>query len=130
VRIGDLAAIGDGGAVLLVSEHVPRIYARIYRVVIEPGTTLLDGGRGVAYEAGAAPYTPVEKALVLDLTEALAVLPVPAKVEGIAPLDARTVLLALDNDYGFASDGLEIAELPDVEKRVLFIQATSPFQLR
>jgi len=130
VRIGDLAALDEDGSDLLVSEHIPRLHARIYRIAIGRGTTVLAEDRGVAYETGTAPYVPVEKTFVFDITGALALLPVPAKVEGIAILDPQTVLLALDNDYGFASDGLELIELPDVERKLVLLEVRSPSPLR
>jgi predicted AlkP superfamily pyrophosphatase or phosphodiesterase len=130
VRIGDLAALDEAGTDFLVAEHAPGFYARIHRITIEPGTTVLAADRGVAYEAGAAAYVPVRKALVLDLGGALEVLPVPAKLEGLAPLDARTVLLALDNDYGFAREGQDLVELSDIEKRALLLEVSAPFPLR
>jgi len=122
VKIGDLTAVDDSGTDFLVIEYASESYAHVYRIRITSDTTSLDEKAGVAYEAGRLPYNPVEKVLVADLSEELRLLPVPSKPEGLLLLDAETLFVLFDNDYGLGSDDAEIFELPDIKKRTLLLR--------
>lgn len=126
VKIGDLVAVDDSGQDFLVFEYAAGAYARLYRVLITAETTRLDDARGLAYEAGRLPYRALEKRLAADLSGALETLPIPAKIEGMALAGSSILYLVLDNDYGFASDGSEVYQLPDLERRALLLRMTLP----
>ncbi|MEM7232970.1 MAG: esterase-like activity of phytase family protein [Planctomycetota bacterium] len=113
MKVGDILALDDEASRFLVFEHAGSAFARLYRVEIRESTTRLDEARGVDYEAGRRSYRAVEKTLVCDLTERLARLGVPQKVEGMTLLDDRRIFLVFDNDYGFESDEAEIFALPE-----------------
>jgi predicted AlkP superfamily pyrophosphatase or phosphodiesterase len=122
VKIGDLTAVNDSGTEFLVLEYASERYAHVYRVRITSETTVLDEKAGVAYEAGKTSYRPVEKTLLVDMTEELRILPVPSKPEGLLLLDPETLLILFDNDYGLGSDDADIFALPDLKKRALLLR--------
>lgn len=124
VKVGDLVAIG--GREFLVLEHDGAAYVHLYRIrVTEDTTVLLDAENG-NYEKGLTPYVPVEKTLVADLTGLLADLAVPTKPEGLVLVDARTVALCFDNDYGFEGDEADVFPLPGDRARNLVLTLTLP----
>ncbi len=122
VRIGDLAALDEEGREFFAVEYCLGAYAHLYRISIPPAVMVLREEEGVGYESGRVPYTPVEKRLVLDLGPMFQSFPVPAKPEGIAVLDARTIFLAFDNDFGLGGDLTEVFELGAERNRNLLLR--------
>lgn len=127
VKVGDIALVPGRDGELLVHEYAARAYYHIYRIAITGRTTVLREDEGVAYEAGKAAYAPVEKSLLLDLTQDLAAVEAPGKLEGLALLDERTLALGFDNDYGFEGDYAEIWPMADRRRRTLVV--TLPISL-
>jgi arylsulfatase A-like enzyme len=119
VKIGDIAVIPGRSGELLVHEYAARSYRHIYHVAIAPEATVLADEQGIGYEAAKIPYVPLPKRLVADLTRDLGSLSVPGKLEGLAMLDGKTLVLGFDNDYGFEGDDAEIFEMADGKRRAL-----------
>ena len=146
-----LASLADGS--LLVLEQADGDLARLYRVDPASATNTLPAtlsgglaGEGVALETiadlAAAGITPLPKALVADLAPLLpqirSDIGMPAdaavKLEGLAVLDERRVLLVNDNDFGVAADSgqpmprtcLWVVTLPADIAAAATVQATAP----
>lgn len=116
-KLCGLAALADGS--LLVLEQAHGGLARLYRVDPAAATDTLPAtisGEGAALETiadlAAAGFVPLPKTLVADLAPLLARIradighPADAavKLEGLAVLDERRVMLVNDNDFGVTAD--------------------------
>ncbi|GAA4043924.1 esterase-like activity of phytase family protein [Nonomuraea soli] len=100
LKISGLVALGKDR--LLVEERTDAV-ARLYVVDLRKATDVL--GKDLPLETGTQGVTPVTKRLAVDLE---AIPGVPDKIEGVALLDARTLVIANDNDFGvgeFGQDG-------------------------
>lgn len=116
-KLCGLAALADGS--LLVLEQADGGLARLYRVDPAAATDTLPAtisGEGEALETiadlAAAGFVPLPKTLVADLAPLLPQIradighPADAavKLEGLAVLDERRVMLVNDNDFGVTAD--------------------------
>ncbi|RBQ14981.1 esterase-like activity of phytase family protein [Spongiactinospora rosea] len=131
MKISGLAHVS--GRKLLVDERTDNV-ARIYQIDLAKATNLL-GGRyddpatAPSLEAQATPQDVrfPAKALVADLPEVVPTL--PGKVEGIALLDRRTLVVANDNDFGvgeFGADGRLVSS--GVPSRIVTIRLPRPLR--
>jgi Esterase-like activity of phytase len=101
MKVSSLVAIAPG--TLLVVERTDWV-AKIYRVELSAETNVLgthwdDPGISPALEAlndASADYQALAKTLVVDLSKLSAV---PEKIEGLAVLDATTIVVSNDNDF-------------------------------
>ncbi|MEV0391161.1 esterase-like activity of phytase family protein [Nonomuraea sp. NPDC050643] len=129
MKISGLAHVS--GRRLLVDERTDNV-ARIYQIDLAKATNLL-GGRyddpatAPSLEAltGLSAVRLPAKSLVADLVEIAPTL--PGKVEGIALLDRRTLVVANDNDFGlgeFDQDGRLVDS--DVASRIVTIRLGRP----
>ncbi|MFI6477717.1 esterase-like activity of phytase family protein [Nonomuraea sp. NPDC050663] len=115
LKISGLVALGKGR--LLVEERTDAV-ARLYTVDLRKATDVL--GKNLPLETGTEGVTPVAKRLAVDLE---AIPGVPDKIEGVALLDARTLVIANDNDFGVGEFGQD-GRLKDsgVRSRILTIR--------
>ncbi|MFC5828011.1 esterase-like activity of phytase family protein [Nonomuraea insulae] len=131
MKISGLAHVG--GRRLLVDERTDNV-ARIYEIDLAKATNLLSGpydspSTTPSLEAQtdpAAAKVPA-KSLVADLSEIVPTL--PGKVEGIALLDPRTLVVANDNDFGLGEFGAD-GRLVDsgVASRIVTIRLPRPLR--
>lgn len=119
VKIGDMVALTERE--FLVLEHDGAAYVHLYRIRLTDATTALLDAENGNYEKGLTAYVPVEKTLVADLTATLSDLRVPTKPEGLTVVDARTIALCFDNDYGFDADDTDVFPKPNDEARNLIV---------
>ncbi|MFI6812461.1 esterase-like activity of phytase family protein [Nonomuraea sp. NPDC050328] len=121
LKISGLVALSDTR--LLVEERTDEV-ARLYTVDLRKATDLLGGQYDKTLESGASGAVPVSKELAVDLE---AIPGVPDKIEGIALLDPRTLVIANDNDFGVGEFG-EDGRLKDsgVKGRILTIRLPKP----
>jgi hypothetical protein len=134
---GDQSAMKISGLVhvsgrrLLVDERTDNV-ARIYRIDLAKATNLLGGpyddpATTPSLEAltGLPAVKLPAKSLVADLSEIVPTL--PGKVEGIALLDRRTLVVANDNDFGLGEFGAD-GRLVDsgVPSRIVTIRLARP----
>ena len=99
------ALIGYGAHQVLIEERTDKA-ARLYLADLTSATNILGtrwdlSATSPSLEAGATGVTVPSKTLVVDFG---ATAGVPAKIEGIALIDRRTVAIANDNDFGM-TDG-------------------------
>lgn len=129
MKLSGLAHVG--GRRLLVDERTDNV-ARIYQIDLAKATNLLGGpyddpATRPSLEAPAdlAGVEVPAKSLVADLAEVAPTL--PGKVEGIALLDPRTLVVANDNDFGLGGFGAD-GRLVDsgVTSRILTIRLPCP----
>ncbi|SEH02131.1 Esterase-like activity of phytase [Nonomuraea solani] len=122
-----------GGRRLLVDERTDNV-ARIYQIDLAKATNLLGG----PYDDPATTPSLEEltdppavrlpgKSLVADLSQIVPTL--PGKVEGIALLDRRTLVVANDNDFGLGEFGQD-GRLVDsgVPSRIVTIRLARPLR--
>jgi hypothetical protein len=115
VKVSELAAVGADQ--LIVLERISKT-TKLYRVDLSKATTVPaafdDAAKSPSLEQvapadlAAAGVVPVEKTLVLssDTMEGL-----PSKVESIAVLGDRDLILISDNDFGIAGDKSKIVKV-------------------
>ncbi|WP_214108537.1 esterase-like activity of phytase family protein [Acrocarpospora catenulata] len=129
MKISGLAHVG--GQRLLVDERTDNV-ARIYQIDLAKAKNLLGG---VYDDAATSPslealtdlsaVRPAPKKLIVDLSVVVPTL--PGKVEGVALLDPRTLVVANDNDFGlgdFGPDGRLIDS--GVKSRIVTIRLPKP----
>ncbi|WP_327586752.1 esterase-like activity of phytase family protein [Nonomuraea sp. NBC_00507] len=129
MKISGLAHVS--GRRLLVDERTDNV-ARIYQIDLAKATNLLAGpfddpAATPSLEALTNPPAVKlpAKSLVADLSEVAPTL--PGKVEGIALLDPRTLVVANDNDFGvgaFGADGRLVSS--GVSSRIVTIRLPRP----
>jgi hypothetical protein len=121
-KIGDAAALGDGQFLVIErdddaidSDPADKIEKKVYRFTFEAATDLsglpdlIDGktvDQMTPAELAAAGVTPIAKTLHVDL--AAAGYNAVEKVEGLAVLDAGTLAVINDNDFGVADVTLDL----------------------
>jgi len=124
VKVGDMVAIGERE--FLVLEHDGALYAHVYRIRVTNSTTPLLESENGNYEKGLTAYVPVEKTLVADLSQTMADLRVPTKPEGLVLVDAQTLAVTFDNDYGFDANDLEVYAKSGDESRNMVVLVRLP----
>jgi hypothetical protein len=129
------AAVAVNPTTLLIDERTDWA-AKLYLVDLSAATNILgsawnDPATTPSLEASddlaAAGVTPLPKTLVLDVTPLIAGI---GKLEGLAILDASTIVLANDNDFNigdFDADGNNIPE--GVQSQLLTIKLPTPLPL-
>lgn len=135
-KIGDLVAINNNEFLLI--EHAERNgwnYKHIVRISLEGATALsLDDPLSAGAEAWMTPQTalaagviPVQSEILLDLLEN-GWNPMHDKPEGLAIVDANTIAIVNDNDYGIESPLLN-GEIESTGKQTQFYFYTLPQSL-
>jgi hypothetical protein len=129
-EIGAIATISDSK--LLVLEHNGGEIAKLYRIDLRSATNTISSlhhspANGEAVESIDLPsrnIEPLEKRLIADLGK----LPdMPGKLEGLTILDAQTIAVANDNDFGFDNFTVEgMATRNGLKSRVLIVKLPKP----